>query len=117
MMEYKNELGHLNARELAAFLGIDMEVLLRAVVQEECIRLKDLPMIITYGDLLQVEKVLHEASRNLVEIGERVQDLESLGKIVETAKELTSLFDYVDGVLVEGNIDKRMVELLEPNLN
>lgn len=115
-MEYKEKLGHLNFPELAMLLGLDLDKLLEAVSQKKELMIKDIPVIVTYGDLCSMQGVLFRAFSTFAEVCKNIEDNELFRKSDESFHELSNLFKYIDGVLMDGNIKKEAIHKLDPTI-
>lgn len=113
-MEYKKKLDHLNLENLATVLNVDMEVMLNAITQKTEIHIKDIPIIVTYGDLCIIQRVLFDAQKSLLDLLQGKED--AIKKANDTFDELHKLFEYVDKVLMDGNISKETIRRLDPTI-
>jgi hypothetical protein len=111
-MEYKNKLDHLNLAELAGVLNVDMELLLNSITQKKEIHIKDIPIIVTYGDLCIIQRALFDAQKALLGLLQGKED--AIKKANGASDELHKLFEYVDKVLMDGNISKEIIHKLDP---
>lgn len=111
-MEYKNKLDHLNLAELAGVLNVDMELLLNSITQKAEVYVKDIPVIVTYGDLCIIQKALFDAQKALLGLLKCEDGANK--KANESFDELHKLFVYVDKVLMDGNISKEIIHKFDP---
>lgn len=113
-MEYKNKLDHLNLAELAYVLNVNIELLLNSITQKAEVHIKDIPVIVTYGDLCIIQRALFDAQKAL--LGLLKYEDGANKKANDSLDELHKLFDYVDKVLMDGNISKETICRLDPTI-
>lgn len=116
-MEYKKKLGHLNLPELAFVLDTNLEHLLNMITQRKELHIRDIPVIITYGDLCIIQGIIHRAASTLNDIPKQVCDVEQMKKASDSVGELLNLFKYIDTVLMDGNISKEAIKRIDPSID
>lgn len=116
-MEYKKKLGHLNLPELALALDTNLEHLLNEITQKKELHIRDIPVIITYGDLCIIQGIIHCAASTLNDIQKQVYNVEQMKKASDSVGELLSLFKYIDTVLMDGNISKEAIKRIDPSID
>lgn len=113
-MEYNKNLGCLTLPELSAVLGIDLQCMLEAISKKTELRPTEIPVLVTYGDLCVIEKVIGEALSTLMDLVKGSTDSRANG--INTIEELIKLHNYVFNVLMEKNISKKKILKMFPSM-
>lgn len=119
-MDYKEKLNHLNLQELACVLGIDLSAIFQVILQKEEMRTAEIPVIIQYGDLCKIASVLWHSNEKLVKVTDTIikhsgtsEVLDLVSSINHVVKEQLKLFEYINNVLCDGNVDRKSVMKIE----
>ena len=106
-MEYPKKLQNLNLQELSYVLGIPFEEMLEVTSQKKELRARDIPVIITYGDLMMMASLSHKAADAMMKVIKGEKEPKSLMGMID---EMLSMFNYIYDVLAEGNINQEKVK-------
>lgn len=119
-MDYKEKLNHLNLQELACVLGIDLGDIYQIILQKEEMRTAEIPVVIQYGDLCRIASVLWHSNEKLIKAtgtilkhSETNEVLDLVSSINHVVKEQSELFEYINNVLCDGNVDRKAVMKIE----
>lgn len=111
-MDYPKKLQNLNLQELAFAFGIPYETMLEVASQKKELLAKDIPVIVTYGDLMNMATLSHKAAQMMFEVMKGEADPKSL---IGITGDMLDMFNYIYDVLAEGNLEqekvKKMLEL------
>lgn len=119
-MGYKEKLNHLNLQELACVLSIDLSAMFQIILQKEEMRTAEIPVIIQYGDLCKIASVLWYSNEKLIKATGIIlkhsgtnEVLDLVSSINHVVKEQSELFEYINNVLCDGNVDRKAVMKIE----
>lgn len=108
-MEYKKELGHLNFARFVAAMNIPLADALEVILQRKEMAVQDIIEIVTLEDLCIINKQIYDASKLLVDLMRKEEDIDTCGKIADCISGLNATFDYIHDVLMEKNVPEATV--------
>lgn len=108
-MEYPKRLQNLNLQELAFVFEIPYETMFRVTSQKKELHARDIPVIVTYGDLMRMALLSMKAAEKMLNVTKGEAEPASL---VEITGDMIDMFNYIFDVLDEGNIEQEKVKEL-----
>lgn len=98
-MEYPKRLQNLNLQELAFVFEIPYETMLRVTSQKKELHARDIPVIVTYGDLMRMASLSMKAAEKMLNVTKGEAEPASLVVHWKTVSAITAILALIVSII------------------